>query len=124
MNYRLQRAPVFFKELNITVVLVLFLFFSLLLSSAVPSQVYCKSASSPGALLKQADKQRKALYGSAKKKKFRHHWFNCINRYRKISKRYPKADEAVWAMYHSAQLYTGMYAYSGLMKDLDESLRL
>ncbi len=124
MNFRLQKASVSYKELNIKVVVVLFLFLSLLLAAAVPSEVYCKTASSPGVLLKQADKQRKALYGSAKKKKFRHHWLNCINRYGKISRRYPKADEAAWAMYHSAQLYTGLYAYSGLMKDLDGSIHL
>ena len=84
----------------------------------------CRSATKPALLLKKADQRRKALLCSVKKKKYRHNWQNCIDRYEKIYTRYPKSDQAVWAMYHSARLYKGLYVYSRKSKDLDNALKL
>jgi len=73
-------------------------------------------------LLKEADDCRDDLYRSAAKKKYRHHWSRCINLYQNISTRYPKSEEAVWAMYKAARMYTNLYRHSGRPKDLDEAV--
>lgn len=87
-------------------------------------EVLCEASGEPSALLDAADRCRKSLYRSAKKKKFRHNWLNCANRYKVIYTRFPKSDQAAWAIYHSARLHTGLYVYSGSSKDLEEALRL
>ncbi len=81
----------------------------------------CAAAKKSVALLEYADQQRKVLYKSESKKKYRHHWLNCIQRYQKIYTLYPKSDEAAWALYHAARLYTGLYKYSRNSKDLEEA---
>ena len=101
--------------------------FALWFFCAVPvagiSSAWCASPTGPDILLKRADSCRKALYASAAKKKYRHHWLKCISRYKTIYSRYPASEAAVWALYHSARLYTGLYVHSGRQSDLDESLR-
>ncbi len=91
-----------------------------------PAQAPCKRSGStnPATLLKQADRQRKLLYASPRKKKYRHNWLKCIDRYKRIYTSYPETDQAVWALYHAAKLYTGLYIYSRKQKDLDNALLL
>jgi len=86
--------------------------------------VFCKTKSGPATLLTRADQCRKALYESSKKRKYRHNWLKCIRRYEKVCKVYPKSDQAVWARYHSANLYAVLYRYSGKSKDLNKALTL
>ena len=86
------------------------------------SVAFSRTRESPKVLLTRADQCRKALYGSSKKIKYRHNWLKCIRRYEKVYKAYPKSDQAVWALYRSASLYTGLYRYSGKSKDLDEAV--
>ncbi len=105
-----------------TSLFIFFVFLALLIADG--SRALCKTSHTAEGLLKEADLCRKSLYSSATKKKFRHHWMRCIGRYKNIYSRYPKSDQAAWAIYHSAQLYTGLYPYSGNSKDLDEALRL
>ena len=88
------------------------------------SETFGETSKKPALLLKEADQCRKTLYGSAKKKKYRNNWLRCINRYKRIYTRYPKSDQAPWAIYRSAKLFTGLYIYSGRSKDLEEALRL
>jgi N-acetylmuramoyl-L-alanine amidase len=83
-----------------------------------------KTSGKPQLLLNEASLCRKGLVNSPQKKKFRHNWFECIHRYEKVYTRYPKSDEAVRAMYRSARLFTGLYVYSGLEKDLDKAIDL
>ncbi len=78
----------------------------------------------PAEQLTRADQCRKALYASSKKRKYRHNWLKCIRRYQGVAKAYPKSDPAVWSLYRSAELYTGLYRYSGSAKDLDEAITL
>ncbi len=101
---------------------ILLIFLALSLTGA--SEGMCRTSNKPATLLNKADQCRKSLYGSSKKKKFRHNWLRCIDRYKNIYTRYPKSDQAAWALYHSARLYTGLYTYSGRSKDLDDALRL
>ena len=87
-------------------------------------EAHGKRPRTPVQLLKEADRCREALHRSAKKKRYRHNWLNCIARYEKIYTRYSRSDQAAWAVYHSAKLFTGLSKYSGRTKDLNEALRL
>jgi N-acetylmuramoyl-L-alanine amidase len=109
-------------KINSILTLILLVF----LSTSFPggSEALAKTPKKPALLLKEADQCRKSLYGSAKKKKYRHNWSNCIRRYEKIFNSYPKSDEAPWALYHSASLFTWLYTYSGKSQDLDQALLL
>jgi len=109
-------------KINSIIILILLV----LLATSFPggSEVLAKIPKKPALLLKEADQCRKSLYGSAKKKKYRHNWSNCIRQYEKIYNSYPKSDEAPWALYHSARLFTWLYTYSGKSQDLDQALLL
>ena len=87
-------------------------------------EAFCKTKSGPATFLTRADQCRKALDKSSKKRKYRHNWLKCIGLYKKVYKVYPKSNQAVWALYHSGNLYTGLYRYSGRSKDLNEALAL
>jgi N-acetylmuramoyl-L-alanine amidase len=102
--------------------IVILLAFGLFITglSKTPGQ----AAKGPASHLKEADRCRKTLHYSAKKKRYRHHWFRCLDRYRVIYTRYAKSDQAAWALYHSARLFTSLYAYSKTAKDLDQAIRL
>jgi N-acetylmuramoyl-L-alanine amidase len=56
--------------------------------------------------------------------KYRHNWAKCINQYETIYKVYPNSEYAPWAMYHTARMFTTLYAISGKESDLEESLDL
>jgi N-acetylmuramoyl-L-alanine amidase len=107
------------KKISYILVLVLLAVLLGLLSGAI-----CATTTNPATLLKEADQCRKTLNKSSQKKRYRHNWVNCARRYKKIYARYPGSDKAAWAIYHSAGLYTGLYAYSGMSKDIDEALDL
>lgn len=87
------------------------------------SEVSGKAPSKPETLLKQADNCRKSLYSSKHKKKYRHHWLRCINTYESVHTRYPKSEQAPWALYREARMYTKLYGYSGMRQDLDDGLQ-
>jgi N-acetylmuramoyl-L-alanine amidase len=86
------------------------------------TETYGKKASDPETLLKEADDRRHALYRSPKKMKYRHNWINCISLYEDVYTRFPKSDEAPWGLYKAGRLYTKLYGYSGLEKDLDSAI--
>ena len=75
-------------------------------------------------LLKQADKCRRQLLRSKKKRRYRINWIRCIYRYRKIYRLYPTSPEAPWAIYHCANLYLGLYRYSNRSSDLSKAIEL
>lgn len=104
------------------VICILFVF--LLLFFTCKSEALCGLQGKPAVLLKNADQCRKSLYYSIKKQKYRHNWLKCIHRYKEIYTRYPKTDQAAWALYQSARLLTGLYTYSGRSKYLDEAVDL
>lgn len=87
---------------------------------AAPSTVSGKTSE----LLKNADQCRISLSRSARKKKYRHNWDRCLREYERIYSRYPESDQAPWALYHTAGLYTGLYKYSGRSEDLDEAIEI
>ena len=87
-------------------------------------EAFCKTKAGPATRLTRADQCRKALDKSSKKRKYRNNWLKCIGLYGKVYKVYPKSDQAIWAYYHSANLYTGLYRYSGRSKDLNDALYL
>ncbi len=104
-------------KINYILILILSVIFS-----AGGAEVSGKTSKGPATLLKNADQCRMSLYRSAKKKKYRHNWLACIRRYEKVAKRYPKSDQAAWALYHSARIYTSLYSYARRSGDLDEAV--
>ena len=88
------------------------------------TEALCKTTEKPAQFLHNADACRKALYGSMQRQKYRHNWLRCIIQYKEIYTRYPKTDQAAWALYQSARLFTGLYTYSGKSKDLDQAVYL
>lgn len=84
----------------------------------------CATNSTVKTLLAKANQCRKSLYQSQKRMKYRHNWANCIKRYERIYKAYPKSDYAPWAIYYTAGMFRKLYRFSGRGKDLDEALEL
>jgi N-acetylmuramoyl-L-alanine amidase len=101
---------------------VLFLISFCLISLSLA--IDCSAGTSTAKLLDQADSSRKSLYGSAKRMKYRHNWTNTIGQYEKIYKKYPKSEEAPWAMFRAAGMYVKLNKYSSLESDLDTALEL
>ncbi len=95
--------------------------FCILFASPVPE---CDAGSLTARLLAQADSSRKSLYKSTKRMDYRHNWENSIGQYEKIYKKYPKSEEAPWAMFRAAGMYLKLNKYSGLEKDVDTALEL
>ncbi|MGD2126421.1 MAG: N-acetylmuramoyl-L-alanine amidase [Desulfobacteraceae bacterium] len=95
---------------------------ALLLAGA--SNALGKRSTGPREQLRKADQCRNALYKSKKKIKYRHHWLKCIDRYRDLAARYPKSDQAIWALYKAARMYTKLYRYSGREADLGDAIEL
>lgn len=82
------------------------------------------AASAPDVLLKAADTCQKSIYESKDKKKYRHNWIQCIDRYRDVAARYPGSDQAATALYRAAQTYIKLHTFSGIEKDLDDAIAL
>jgi N-acetylmuramoyl-L-alanine amidase len=71
--------------------------------------------------LKQAKNCSRRLYSSKKRMKYRDQWIGCIQAYEKYYQKYPKGRQADEALYATAKLYKGLYAYSRWSSDLRES---
>ena len=108
------------NQKTIAIIIFLLAFFSI----TGFSEALGKRSSKPEALLKRADKCRKSLSASPKKRKYRHNWLNCMRLYEKVNRRYPGSDQAAWAKYHEARLYTWLYTYSSKSSDLDKAIDL
>jgi len=89
-----------------------------------PSAIEGKAPGKAAELLERADRCRKELYGSAKKKRYHQNWIKCADQYQVAYERYPKSDSAVKALYQAADLYTRLYKYSNKTKDLDSAIAL
>ena len=91
---------------------------------AAPLYSEGKTPQKAAELLKAADGAKKDLYGSAKKKRYRHNWIKCADQYKTVYDRYPKSPSAVQALYQAADLYTRLYKYSNKSKDLNTAIAL
>jgi N-acetylmuramoyl-L-alanine amidase len=96
---------------------------SLTLLFFIATDAFCEASQTAQALLAEADQCRKGLDKSGETKS-RNYWFECIGLYKNIYVKYPKTDQAAWALYHSARLYTGLFDYSKRSQDLDSALEL
>ena len=72
--------------------------------------------------LKQAKDCSRGLYRSKKRMKYRDQWLRCIQAYEKYYQKYPNGSQADEALYATAKLYKGLYAYSRWSRDLHESI--
>ena len=64
------------------------------------------------------------LRKSPKKKKYRSYWIDCIRTFELVEKKYPKSPSAPEACFDRAGVYSELYQFNKLSKDIDESLRL
>jgi N-acetylmuramoyl-L-alanine amidase len=83
-----------------------------------------KDASGPEQMLLKADQSRKTLLNSSKLVKNRQNWLNCTARYQDIYDKYPKSQQAPWAVYQAALLYRRLFMYSSKDADLDKAIVL
>ena len=91
---------------------------------AAPSPLFCRAGADPETMFAAADRCRKALENSSKKKRFRHHWLRCIEQYQKVVTCFPESPEAPRALYRAAGLYAGLYRYSGRNNDVEKAITL
>lgn len=110
------------KRYEVFILLSLFLLSSLHVECH-PGHAYA-STKRASKLLKHADRCRRLLYRSYKRRKYRSNWISCIYKYRKIYRLYPATPQAPWAIYHAANLYLNLYSYSRRKKDLENALTL
>ncbi|HIJ35968.1 MAG TPA: AMIN domain-containing protein [Deltaproteobacteria bacterium] len=101
----------------------LFLILAALLFGGVYDGV-CSAKEGTKVLLEKSDLCKKNLLNSSKKKQYRHNWIACIRNYQVVYKSYPKSEEAPWALFNAAKLYTFLYKYSGKSTDIDEAVTL
>ncbi len=80
------------------------------------------TSSEPETLLKQGDVCRKALYRSEKDMKYRHHWEKCMSIYKKVYSQYSESEQAPWALYREARMFTKLFAFSGQDSDLNQGI--
>lgn len=88
------------------------------------SKAETKKVVSPQQLLSKADQSMNALLASTKQMNQRHNWLNCISKYQDIYEKYPKSDQAPWALFHAGVLYRKLYKFSSLEGDIDNALSL
>ncbi len=91
---------------------------------AVPPGIEGKTPKTASELLEKADRSKRTLFGSAKKKRYHHNWIKCAAQYEVVYDRYPKSPSAALALYQAADLYTRLYKYSNKSKDLDTAIAL
>jgi len=61
---------------------------------------------------------------SAKKKKYRSNWIDCIRTFELVEKQYPKSPSASESCFDRAGILSELYRYSRYFKDIDDSLQL
>jgi N-acetylmuramoyl-L-alanine amidase len=64
------------------------------------------------------------LRKSAKKKKYRSYWMDCIRTFELVEKKYPKSPSAADACFDQAGIYLDLYRYNRYSKDANASLQL
>lgn len=64
------------------------------------------------------------LRKSAKKKKYRSYWMDCIRTFELVEKKYPKSPSAADACFDRADLYLELYQLNKYSRDLDESMQV
>jgi N-acetylmuramoyl-L-alanine amidase len=63
------------------------------------------------------------LRKSAKKKKYRSYWIDCIRTFELVEKKYPKSPSAADACFDRAETYQELYRYNKYSKDIEDSLQ-
>jgi N-acetylmuramoyl-L-alanine amidase len=105
-------------------IFIIFLIAFVFMGANPSSKAGTKKVVSPQQLLSKADQSMNALLASTKQMNQRHNWLNCISKYQDIYDKYPKSDQAPWALFHAGTLYRKMYKYSGLDDDPEKAIGL
>ncbi len=84
----------------------------------------CEPADNAARLLEKAGKCKKTLYGSSKKKRYRHNWIKCADRFKDVYNNYSESTSAAKALYEAADLYYRLHKYSKKAGDIDMAIGL
>lgn len=109
MKENFMRKRVFLK------VIILFHLFFL-----IPFFVH--GAGGPERLFQDARSCYQVLKKSSAERKYRHNWLNCIKKYEKVVKKFPKSQRADDALFMVGKLYYRLYAYSSKRSDLNYAI--
>lgn len=80
------------------------------------------AADAPASAYHSARRAYFALKKDSARQRYRHHWFNVIRRFEKISENFPEHSLAARALYTEAELWKGLYSVSRRREDLREAL--
>ncbi len=108
-----KRYQLSFRVFNLSLILVFFC-----------SSIALASQKSAKALLEDAKVCKEKLYKSSSKKKYRHNWERCLDKYESVYHDFPESSEAVYAMYSAGHLWAGLYGYSGRGSDIENAISL
>ncbi len=91
---------------------------------AAPTRIQGKPLDKASELFEKAELAKKELFGSVKKKRYRHNWIKCAGLYETVYDRYPESPSAAEALFQAGDLYTRLYRYSNKTEDLDKAVSL
>jgi N-acetylmuramoyl-L-alanine amidase len=87
--------------------------------TAAPSPT--KSSSTASALLQRADREFAALKKDSQRQRFRHHYMNVLDRYRRVFEKHSGTLQAETALLRAGKLYTLLYRWTSLKPDLNSA---
>ncbi|MBF0413738.1 MAG: N-acetylmuramoyl-L-alanine amidase [Desulfamplus sp.] len=85
---------------------------------------FTSHAATPEEQYTSATNSYESLKKSPERQKYRHNWLNCIQKFAAVYSGNPNHSLASSGMYHSAELYIGLYKISAIEKDKIEALDL
>ena len=80
-----------------------------------------KSSSTASTLLKRADSDFAALRKDSSRQRFRHHYLNVLDRYRRVFEKHPGTVQAETALLRAGELYTLLFRWTALKPDLNSA---
>jgi len=87
-----------------------------------PQASFAKSQASVTALYKKAQRSYYSLKNSPKKRAYRHHWINSVNKFIAVYEKYPRSKQAGQALFTVGRLYHQLYRISRVNTDLEKAL--
>jgi N-acetylmuramoyl-L-alanine amidase len=116
----LELGDIGISNKNIIIALILTLIFCLggLLG------INASEAATPKAEYYKAEACYRELRTDSQKRKYRHHWIRCIEKFQNVHQLDPSGPYAAAGLYMSAELYRELSKYSGKASDVREALDL
>jgi N-acetylmuramoyl-L-alanine amidase len=90
-------------------------------SAAADASPPSQSSSAASKLLKRADDDFAALRRDSGRQRFRHHYMNVLDRYRRVFEKHPGTFQAERALLRAGELYTLLFRWTSLKADLNSA---